>query len=201
MERRKPLNVSGSTPCPHFGCICNITQPLGCWWHCLPPKNPILSNAPTSKSLFDLAGADKIRKRSAATCHKHNLYIYQLQVFKSQTMQNSFACKTAKSAFTIHWAPEAASYHVSGPRWGVCTDGRTDWLTVLRETRSLSLPEWVQLRFRSGRLFWGMVMGLHLNQHLQLLLKRRCGATKKHQNSLKFHCRFKNLAVFFAMCW
>lgn len=79
MERRKPLNVSGSTPFPHFGCICNITQPLGCWWHCLPPKNPILSNAPTSKSLFDLAGADKIRKRSAATCHKHNLYIYQLR--------------------------------------------------------------------------------------------------------------------------
>ena len=150
MERRKPLNVSGSTPFPHFGCVCKITQPLGCWWHFLPPKNPILYNAPTSKSPF--ADADKIRKGVLPPA-KVIIYLSAVLNLTSHTIQNSFACKTAKQL--IHRAPEAASYHVSGSRWGVSTDSPTDWLTVPHETCSCSWGS--EVGDSSGARWWASI--------------------------------------------
>ena len=128
---------------PHFGCICNITQPLGCWWHCLPPKNPILSNAPTSNSLFDLAAADKIRKRSAATCYKHNLYIYQLRWISPKCSQAKL-CRTRLLAklqnqllqSTERQRPPATTCLGQDGEFAPMA-GLIDW-QVLRATRSLS---------------------------------------------------------------
>lgn len=112
---------------------------------------------------------------------------------QTQTMQNSFACKTAKSAFTIHWAPEAASYHVSGSRWGVSTDGPTDWLTVPHEIVSeAEVQKWATLLGHGDGPPFKPTPSTTVEEALWCNTKNQI-----HWNSTGVS---KNLAMFFAMC-